>query len=869
MTPRYTPDRIEAKWADRWERDGLYRTAPAGGRPKKYVLDFFPYPSGDGLSVGHCRNYVPTDVLSRYYRMRGENVLHPMGWDAFGLPAENAAIRQKTNPAKLIARYAANYKRQMRLLGISFDWSREINSSQPDYYRWTQWVFLQLYHSWYDPRRQKACPISGLEEELATRGSDGIPGVPAMTAEAWRQLPVTERKDYLSHFRLAYRGASTVNWDPVEKTVLANEEVVDGRGWRSGALVEKKRLMQWFFRITAYADRLLADLDGLDWPDSIKLMQRNWIGRSRGAEVGFSTAAGPLKVFTTRPDTLWGATFMVLAPEHPLVPALTTPSSAREVETYLRLVQGKSDLDRTAQGRAKSGVFLGSHATNPVNGEAIPIWVADYVLMGYGTGAIMAVPAHDQRDLEFARQHGLEIRVVIQPGGRDEPLRSDTMEEAWTGEGIMSRSGSFDGTPTSQAVDRVTDWLEKTGRGRSSVHYKLRDWGISRQRYWGTPIPIVHTSEGEVPVAAADLPVRLPEVRHYEPTGSGESPLAAISDFVQVSLPGGIRGRRETDTMGTFACSSWYFLRFVSPRNVQAAFDRKEVDYWLPVDMYVGGAEHAVMHLLYARFWTKALYDLGHLPFTEPFESLRNQGMILGQDGEKMSKSRGNVITPDEMVEAWGADALRAYEMFISDFEMSTPWNTNGLSGTFRWLRRAWEVILRPPPEESSSSKTRKPDRDLRRWTHKTLFKVSSDIEGFRFNTVISSLMEFTNALQDAVRQPVGREALVEATDALLLMVAPIAPFMAEELWALKGRPYSIHQQPWPRADRLLAAEEEITLVLQVNGKVRGRLNLPVDLTEAQAREAALSQESVQRHLNGKTPKRLIYVPGKLVNIVV
>lgn len=869
MTPRYSPDEIESKWADRWERDGLYRTAPAIGSPKRYVLDFFPYPSGDGLSVGHCRNYVPTDVLSRYYRMQGENVLHPMGWDAFGLPAENAAIRQKTNPAKLIARYAANYKRQMRLLGISFDWSREINSSQPEYYRWTQWVFLQLYHSWYDPRIQKACPIYGLEEELATSGSSDIPGAPAMTSEAWRQLPVKEKRGFLSQFRLAYRGASTVNWDPVEKTVLANEEVVDGRGWRSQALVEKKRLMQWFFRITAYAERLLADLEDLDWPESIKLMQRNWIGCSRGAEVDFFTAEGLLTVFTTRPDTLWGATFIVLAPEHPLVHSLTTSSSVQEVATYLKSVQGKSELDRTAQGRTKTGVFLGSHATNPVNGEAIPIWVADYVLMGYGTGAIMAVPAHDQRDFEFAREHGLEVRVVIQPKGRDEPLCADTIEEAWTGEGTMSHSGSFDGVPTGEAVERVTNWLEKTGRGRGSIHYKLRDWGISRQRYWGTPIPIIHTSDGEVPVAAADLPVRLPEVRHYEPTDSGESPLADIPEFVQVSLPGSIRGRRETDTMGTFACSSWYFLRFVSPRSDQAAFDRKAVDYWLPVDMYVGGAEHAVMHLLYARFWTKALYDLGHLPFAEPFKCLRNQGMILGQDGEKMSKSRGNVITPDEMVETWGADALRAYEMFISDFEMSTPWNTNGLSGTFRWLRRAWEVILQPPPEESASARTGKADRELRRWTHKTLLKVSSDIEGFRFNTVISSLMEFTNALQDAARQPISREAFLEATDALLLMLAPVAPFMAEELWAMKGRPYSIHQQRWPKANYLLTTEDEITLVLQVNGKVRGRLNLPVDLTETQAREAALSQESVQRHLKGKTPKRLIYVKGKLVNIVV
>ena len=869
MTAKYVPKEIEGKWADRWERDELYRTAPAGSRPKRYILDFFPYPSGDGLSVGHCRNYVPTDVLSRYCRMRGENVLHPMGWDAFGLPAENAAIKHKTNPAKLIARYAANYKRQMRLLGISFDWSREINSSLPEYYHWTQWVFLQLYRSWYDPRVQKARPIAGLEEELALRGSHNISGAPAMSAATWKQLPTSKRQEYLSRFRLAYRAASTVNWDPVEKTVLANEEVVDGRGWRSHALVEKKTLMQWFFRITAYADRLLADLEGLDWPENIKLMQRNWIGRSRGAEVSFSTAAGPLKIFTTRPDTLWGATFMVLAPEHPLVNSLTLPSAAREVESYLQEVQGKSDLDRTAQGRVKSGVFIGSHAVNPVNGEKIPIWVADYVLMGYGTGAIMAVPAHDQRDFEFARRHGLEIRVVIQPAGPDQPLRPESMEEAWTGEGIMSQSGSFDGTGTTEAVTRVTRWLEETGRGKGSINYKLRDWGISRQRYWGTPIPIIHTSEGEVPVPIADLPVRLPEVQHYEPTGSGESPLAAIADFVQVLLPDGSPGRRETDTMGTFACSSWYFLRFASPDNAQAAFDSTEVDYWLPVDIYVGGAEHAVMHLLYARFWTKALHDLGYLPFVEPFKRLRNQGMILGLDGEKMSKSRGNVITPDEVVKAWGADALRTYEMFISDFEMSTPWNTNGLAGTYRWLRRAWEIILRPSTEGASSGETEKVNRDLRRRTHKTLLKVSSDIEGFRFNTVVSSLMEFTNALHEAAKGPVGREVFQEATDALLLMLAPVAPFMAEELWALKGRSYSIHQQPWPQAERSVAADEEITLVLQVNGKVRGRLSLPVDLTEMQAREAALSHGSVQRHLNGKTPRRLIYVPGKLVNVVV
>ena len=869
MTVKYLPKAIEGKWADRWAKDDLYRTAPADSRPKKYVLDFFPYPSGDGLSVGHCRNYVPTDVLSRYYHMRGENVLHPMGWDAFGLPAENAAIKEKINPAKLIARYIANYKRQMRLLGICFDWNREINSSHPDYYRWTQWIFLQLYDSWYDPRLQRACPINRLEEELSHQGSQEIPEAPLMAAETWKHLCLKDRRSYLSQFRLAYRATSTVNWDPKEKTILANEEVVDGRGWRSKALVKKKTLMQWFFRITAYADRLLADLEDLDWPENIKLMQRNWIGRSQGGEVSFSTAAGPLKIFTTRPDTLWGTTFMVLAPEHSLVDQLTAPVIAGKVKNYLEEAKRKSNLERTAADKIKTGIFIGSYATNPVNGEKIPIWVADYVLMEYGTGAIMAVPAHDQRDYEFARQYNLPIRVVIQPGDKSQILQPENMKEAWTGEGVMSKSGPFDGTRTGVAVAKVIHWLEETGLGKGNVNYRLRDWGISRQRYWGTPIPIIHTSAGEVAVTLENLPVSLPEVQHYEPTGTGESPLATIPDFVDVSFADGTLGRRETDTMGTFACSSWYFLRFVSPRNSDVAFDPKEIAYWLPVDMYVGGAEHAVMHLLYARFWTKVLYDLRFLSFVEPFKCLRNQGMILGLDGEKMSKSRGNVITPDEVVETWGADALRSYEMFISDFEMATPWNTNGLSGTYRWLRRAWEIILRSPVKIPTHEDTKKSDRELRRWTHKTIRKISSDIEGFRFNTVISSLMEFTNALYDTQRQPVSPAVFQEAANALLLMLAPVAPFMAEELWALKGRSYSIHQQHWPEWDESLATDDVITLVLQVNGKVRGRLTMPADLTEAQARQVALNSEAVQRHLDGKAAKRLIYVPGKLVNVVV
>jgi leucyl-tRNA synthetase len=968
----------------RWEADELYRTATADERPKAYILDFFPYPSGDGLSVGHCRNYVPTDVLSRYYRMNGYNVLHPMGWDAFGLPAENAAIKQKTNPAKLIAEYSANYKRQFRLIGISFDWSREINSSKPEYYRWTQWIFLQLYKSWYDPRADSARPLAELEKELAEKGTRDIPNADALTATQWNVMSAKEQKEFLSNFRLAYRKAALVNWCPTDKTVLANEEVVDGRCWRCDSLVEKKTLMQWFFRITAYAERLIADLDTIDWPEHIKLMQRNWIGRSEGAEVNFPvdrsdhqplTTDHYITVFTTRPDTLWGATFGVLAPEHPWVEKLTAPERKAEVDAYVAQAKIKTEADRTAVEKDKTGVFIGAYVINPVNGERIPVWVADYVLMGYGTGAIMACPAHDERDFAFALKYGLPILPVIdrtdglarsfalggtmrdgfadalraeqipfeekqsslyitvpqakldryveiaqqfvQPGKWNEVVgarwlfifgpgdvqtfggmeserrilarchelepdvrgKRTVMEMLYAVEfyrdalfhteyGTMINSGEFSGTPSDVAVQRVTEWLEETGKGKLRVNYKLRDWGISRQRYWGTPIPIIHTDEGEVPVDEKNLPVKLPNVESYEPTATGESPLATIPKFVNVKLPDGSRGRRETDTMGTFACSSWYFMRFADPRNHRAAFDQKEVAYWLPVDTYVGGAEHAVMHLLYARFWTKALRDLGYVPFIEPFQRLRNQGMILAPDGrEKMSKSKGNVITPDQVVAEHGADALRAYEMFISDFEQATPWNTNGLGGTYRWLRKVWDLLQVPSDRPVADVATEQADRDLRRKMHKTIKKVSGDIEGFRFNTVISAMMEFTNMVID-LQNLVSDAAFEEARDTLLLLLAPIAPFMAEEIWTRKGRQYSIHQQKWPPFDAALAADEMMTLPVMVNGKVRDRVELPVGTSEAEVKETALEAANVKKHLDGKTPAQVIYVPGKMVSIV-
>ncbi|MCU0493150.1 MAG: leucine--tRNA ligase [Chloroflexaceae bacterium] len=878
---RYNPAEIETKWQERWAADQLYKTGPADERPKYYILDFYPYPSGDGLSVGHVRNYGLTDVVARYYRMNGYNVLHPMGWDAFGLPTENQAIKTKTNPVVLTERYAANYKRQMNLIGASYDWSREINSSSPDYYHWTQWIFLKLYESWYDSRADRARPIAELEAELAQHGTAKLAlalSEQPVTAAEWNAASPQQRQEILKRFRLAYRGEATVNWDPVDKTVLANEEVdAEGRAWRSGALVERKVLKQWFFRISAYSERLANDLDTIDWPERIVAMQRNWIGRSEGAEVVFTTEQGhDIIIFTTRPDTLWGATFMVLAPEHPLVAEVTTAERKAEVEAYVAKAASMSTIDREKE---KTGVFTGGYATNPVNGERIPIWIADYVMMGYGTGAIMAVPAHDQRDFEFAKKFGLPIRLVVQPPGST--ITSDDLTESWPHDGVMVNSGPIDGIPAGkgegESVKAAIAWLETNGKGQRRLNYKMRDWLISRQRYWGTPIPIIHAEDGlEVPLSAANLPLELPNARDYEPTATGESPLALIDDWVHATLPDGRTGRRETDTMGVFACSSWYFLRFVDPHNDQVLANAEELAYWLPVDMYVGGAEHAVMHLLYARFWTKFLYDIGVVPFIEPFKSLRNQGLILAPPREvngemvveKMSKSKNNVITPDEVVAKHGADALRGYECFISDFEQSVPWNTDGVPGVWRWLDRVWRIALYPEGDKGAAGEYS--ERQLQRVTHQTIQKVGSDILNFKFNTMVAALMEFTNNLYRArdgglVGTPVWNEAI----RTLVLLSAPVAPHLAEELWARLGHAYSVHQQRWPVADAALAAEDEVEVVVQVNGKVRDKLLVPVGAGEAHLRELALANERVQGYMDGKTARKVIVVPGKLVNIVV
>ena len=934
MADKYIPQDIEPKWQKRWETTEIYKTGAPDKRPKLYILDMYPYPSGAGMSVGHAHNYVPPDVVARAYRMRGYNVLHPMGFDAFGLPTENAAIKEKRNPHELNETYSANYVRQFKLMGLSFDWSRLFNTAHSSYYRWTEWIFLQLFGSWYDPRKDKACPIAELEQELSERGSGDIfdtidahpehvgavnKNTPRISAEDWNAYTPKQRNDYLMNFRLTYRANSTVNWDPVDKVVVANEEVdAQGRAWRSGAVVIKKTLRQWFFRITAYASRLVEDLSIVDWPDKIVSMQRNWVGKSAGAEVVFKvdqvqnvnnvknftnlTNSADITVYTTRPDTLWGATFMVLSPEHPLVAQITTDEQRAVVEAYVAKAQAESDETRTDESKAKTGVFTGAYAINPVNGKRIPIWIADYVLMTYGTGAIMAVPAHDQRDFDFAKKFELPIVQVVaaqtakaedgRRGGADTatedgqtvsrpPSSVSELTEAYEAkEGVMVNSGPITDMPAGQtSIDAAIAYCEAQGFGKRRVNYRLRDWLISRQRYWGTPIPIIHTEDGEVPVPVDQLPVLLPEVESYEPTQTGESPLATIPDFYEVKDANGkVIGHRETDTMATWACSSWYFLRFPDPHNETTAFNFDALKYWMPVDIYVGGAEHAVLHLLYSRMWTKVLFDLDYVPFTEPFMRLRNQGMILAPNKvidehgreiyEKMSKSKGNVITPDEVVAEHGADSLRAYEMFISDFAATVPWSTQGVPGVRRWLDRVWRIVLSPDDDKGNPQKFTA--RDLRRAAHQAIQRYERDIENFSFNTVVSGMMEFTNTLFKARDAGLtGTSEWKEAIDILVRLLAPIAPHMAEELWERTGGGYSVHQQDWPKFDAQAAKEDEITVPVQVNGKVRDRVTVPADTDDDKIKQLAVESEGAKRFINGAQPKQVIYVKGRLVNIVV
>ncbi|MER3543661.1 MAG: leucine--tRNA ligase [Chloroflexota bacterium] len=811
----YIPQEIEPKWQKRWEADKIYRQVVDWSRPKHYALTMLPYPSGD-LHIGHWWAMAPSDARARYMRMKGYNVLFPMGFDAFGLPAENAAIQRGIHPAEWTYRNIERMRQQLRSMGAMFDWEREIITSDPEYYKWTQWFFLQFYKH-----------------------------------------------------GLAYKAWAAVDFCPHCNTTLAREQVVgeDRRCERCGTPVIKKELEQWFFKITAYAEELL-DFSKMEWPERVVNMQRNWIGRSEGAEITFtSEQEDPIVVFTTRPDTLYGATFVVLAPEHPLVAKLTTPEHEVRVQNYVNQARRQSEIDRLAADRPKTGVFTGAYARHPLTGERLPIFVGDYVLMTYGTGAIMGVPAHDERDFAFAQAHGLPIPVVIAPPG----WNGQPLTEAYTEPGIMVNSGPFNGLPSEEGKAAITRALEERGLGKAAVTYRLRDWLISRQRYWGAPIPIIYCPAcGTVPVPEDQLPVLLPMDVDFRPTG--ESPLKFHAGFRYTTCPNcGGPAERETDTMDTFMCSAWYQYRYLSPHDDQHPWDPQEGRYWLPVDQYTGGIEHATMHLLYTRFFTKVLRDIGLVNFDEPMLRLYNQGIILGEDGEKMSKSRGNVVAPDDLVARYGSDTVRAYLMFLGRWDQGGPWSSKGIEGVRRWLYRVWDVVLQPI-ELSSTGRTENKlsERDLRRWTHRTIKRVSDDLETFSFNTAIAALMEFTNALAKAKETPVVyTPAWDEAITTLLLLMAPFTPHIAEELWTRTGRPYSIHQQRWPVYDAAAATAEMITLVVQVNGKVRARIQVPADVTEEQAREAALASEGVRRHLNGKAPKKIVYVPGRLVNIVV
>ncbi|WP_088831446.1 leucine--tRNA ligase [Paenibacillus tyrfis] len=805
----YNPLAIEPKWQQYWEKNKTFKVLDDESKPKFYALDMFPYPSGAGLHVGHPEGYTATDIVSRYKRLRGYNVLHPMGWDAFGLPAEQHALDTGQHPRDITFRNIDNFRRQIKSLGFSYDWDREFSTTDPEYYKWTQWIFVQLYKK-----------------------------------------------------GLAYVDEVPVNWCPALGTVLANEEVIDGLSERGGHPVIRKPMRQWVLKITEYAERLLEDLEELDWSESIKDMQRNWIGKSTGAEVTFAIDGhgnDSLKVFTTRPDTLFGATYCVLAPEHELVARITTPEQAQAVKDYQERAARKSDLERTDLAKEKTGVFTGAYAVNPVNGSKVPIWIADYVLAGYGTGAIMAVPGHDPRDWEFAKQFDLPIVEVVQGG--------DVDKEAYAGDGPHVNSDFLNGLNNEQSIARMIEHLEANGKGQSKVTYRLRDWLFSRQRYWGEPIPILHLEDGTMKTVPEDqLPLLLPEVDEIKPSGTGESPLANVTDWVNTVDPEtGLKARRETNTMPQWAGSCWYYLRFIDPKNNDEICSKELQRKWLPVDLYIGGAEHAVLHLLYARFWHKVLYDLGVVETKEPFYKLVNQGMILGENMEKMSKSRGNVINPDEIVGEYGADTLRMYEMFMGPLEATKPWNTNGVEGTFRFLSRVWRLFV---GEDGGLSAKITDDGDagseaFKRTWHRTIKKVTEDYEALRFNTAISQLMIFVNEAYKTDSLPKA------AMENFVQMLSPIAPHLAEELWEKLGHSGTVAYDAWPVYDEAWTVDNEVEIVIQVNGKIADRATIAADADEATMQELALGLDKVKEAMAGKTVRKVIAVKGKLVNIVV
>ncbi len=834
----YPFDVIEPKWQTLWDERRQFHAPNPGepgfdpAQPKYYVLDMFPYPSGAGLHVGHPEGYTATDIVARYRRFRGDNVLHPMGWDAFGLPAEQYAIRTGQHPEATTRENIARFKKQLKRIGFSYDWEREISTTSPDYFRWTQWIFLQIYHSWFNPETQKAEPIA------------------------------TYQGDDPDSVRLAYVADVAVNWCPELGTVLANEEVIDGKSEVGGFPVVRRPMRQWMLRITAFAERLIDELEPLDWPVGIKLLQRNWIGKSEGAEVQFALPATEEKitVFTTRPDTIYGATYMVLAPENPLVDRLTTNEQRQAVADYRAEVSAKSDLERTDLAKEKSGVFIGAHAINPASGAQIPIWIADYVLMNYGTGAIMGVPAHDERDLEFARKFDLQIIDVVQPP-------NDASATGFIGDGVAINSPLLNGLPTREAKKRISDWLEEKGLGRRTINYKLRDWLFSRQRYWGEPFPIIWRDGKHEAIRDSELPLVPPALDDFKPTGTGEPPLARATDWVRYSDV----ATRELNTMPQWAGSCWYYLRYCDPTNADRFVSREAERYWMNVDLYVGGTEHAVLHLLYSRFWHKVLFDLGHLTTNEPFQRLVNQGIILGEDGRKMSKRWGNVIDPLDVIEDYGADAFRCYEMFMGPLEQMKPWSMTGVEGVSRFLARVWRLVMEENQAGewllSDSLAEVEPTRAQLRVLHATIKKVTGDIEALSFNTAIAQMMIFVNAFTTAETVPVA------ALRTLLVLLNPFAPHLASELWESLGRKFptaraEITDQPWPEFREEFLVEDEIEIALQVNGKVRDRVQVQIVATKEELEALALANPRVQEFLAGLTVRKVVVIPKKLVNVV-
>ncbi|MFA5238164.1 MAG: leucine--tRNA ligase [Phycisphaerae bacterium] len=846
-TAAYNFNEIEKKWQWFWEENKTFKAEDGDNSgPKYYVLDMFPYPSAAGLHVGHPEGYTASDIVARYKRMKGFNVLHPMGWDAFGLPAEQYAVETGTHPAQTTQKNIDGMRRQIKSLGFSYDWDREVNTTDPKYYKWTQWIFLKFFNSYFDEAEQKAKPIEQLP-------------IPSGLSKA-------EKQKYIDEHRLAYEGEMAVNWCPVLGTVLANEEVIGGVSERGGHPVIRKPMRQWMLRITKFAERLLDDLAEADWPESIKKLQTDWIGKSIGAEVDFKVDGfdETIRVFTTRPDTLFGATYMVLAPEHPLVDVIATADKKAAVKKYREDAARKSDLDRTDLAKEKTGEFTGAYAINPVNNEKIPVWIADYVLISYGTGAIMAVPAHDDRDFEFAKKFNLEIIQVVEPEDAEQTKLVKQGKLCFAGDGIVINSGKFNGLSTAQFKEQITNWLAEKGLGKEAINYKLRDWLFSRQRYWGEPFPLLHTEDGVVTLTEQDLPLELPEAKNYKPCGTGESPLANISDWVNVTMPDGSKAKRETNTMPQWAGSCWYYLRYLDPENAQQGWDVKKEKYWMPVDLYIGGAEHAVLHLLYARFWHKLLYDLGYVSTKEPFKKLINQGMILGGDGQKMSKSRGNVVNPDKVVADYGADSTRLYEMFMGPLEATKPWNMQGVEGVYRFLQRAWRTVVDEDTGELAEAvKEADADETTLRLLYQTIKKVGDDIESFGFNTAISQMMIFVNHLN---KQEVRPKAVIEK---FILVLAPFAPHIAEELWERLGHTDTLAYQPWPGYDKELIKEKEIELAIQVNGKIKDKIVVAADADDEQIKQKALACENVKKVLGGKEPRKIIIIKSRLVNIVV